>query len=158
MGDKFESLNQFVRGQDSKKSLGVGYVTTMKKIADELDDSVNMGSDVQYEVGISNHPDNPGDRVSGYINPVYVITGGMEQDFGLPKGDNRIVNYGIFIDPFDMAISGEIGVMDLGREDEKDEFYEIKPEEIENVEIPTMTQEIREMTNKLFAKANIELE
>jgi hypothetical protein len=158
MGNKFESLSQFVRGQDSKKSLGVGYITRMEKIAEDLDDSVNMGADVQYEVGISNHPDNPGNTVKGYNNPVYTITGGLEQDFGLPKGDSRIVNYSIFIDPFDLAISGEIGVMELHRENEKDEFFEIKPEEIENVELSTMSREIRKMTDELFTKANIELE
>ena len=159
-----ENLNTFLRGQGSKKALNVGYVKVMPDIMEDIDDKMNFGSDIQYQMELSNHP-TVNSTMIGTDNPVYVITGGMEAGHGLPKEDNRIVYFNVYVDPIELTIFGELSLTyfyptgDItGSEEKDDEDYKYEKRSIVDTDINTITIAARKATYDLLKQANIEIE
>ena len=151
-----ESLADFKRGLDPKRSMQIGYFERMPEIARELEEEISL--EIQMDVALANYP-GVETKALEYEGPVYVSDIGLEAGQGLAETSSRIATVSIFIDPFNLKISGEISVMnydDIKGLDEKEKYYNIEKRDIPDNEVKTMVNHNYQIYSKLLSKANLE--
>ena len=125
-----ENLHSFQRGQDTKKSLDVGYKSQMKEISKKLLDEVaNTNQDLQpIEVNV----DPRGFHKFDNNEPVYSVEFSLEGGHGLPDDYPGYFYITVHINPF----SAEASVSVVGQYDNY-HIYDKETGNMENIEYDT---------------------
>lgn len=155
----FESLDNFVRGKDPKSTLNLGYVQMMPEIAKELQDEINFGSEYQYWVEVSNHPQTPGNRMINETDPYYIFNLGLEAGHGFPDDSPLVVYANAYVNPIAKIIFGDGNKINLETNEEVDEFgiREAK-RNIPDIENNTIVSYAREMIKEILNRLKVEIE